>query len=255
MDDLFSLKGSRALVTGASGGIGGAVARALAGAGAAVAASGRRLEALEPLVSGLPGEGHRAVPFALGGGGDEGSEAAAGLFESACEALGGPVDILVNNAGSARDGLFSRLRPDDWRAVIEVNLSAVFFLSQAALRSMARERRGRVISVSSVVASLGNAGQANYAASKAGMEGMTRCLAHEVAPRGVTVNCVAPGFIDTAMTAALPEVVRGRFLSRTPMGRAGTPEDVAAACLFLASPAAAWITGQTLHVNGGMAMR
>ncbi|MGH6954109.1 MAG: 3-oxoacyl-[acyl-carrier-protein] reductase [Alphaproteobacteria bacterium] len=244
---MFELKDKRALVTGASGGIGGAIARALHRQGAAVALSGTRLPALEELAAEL-GERARAMPANLAD-----PSAADALVRGAESALGG-LDILVNNAGITRDGLALRLRDDDWQAVLDVNLTAAFRLARAALRGMVRRRWGRIVSIGSVVGVTGNPGQANYAASKAGLIGMTKALAAEVATRGVTVNCVSPGFIETAMTGSLDEEQRRRLLGRIPSGRFGTTADVAASVVFLASEEAAYVTGQTLHVNGGMAM-
>ncbi len=243
---MFDLSGRRALVTGASGDIGSAVARALAARGAAVAVSGTREEALLPLAAALPGG--IALPARL-----EDPAQAEELVPRAVAALGG-LDILVNNAGITRDSLALRMQDEAWEAVLAVNLTAAFRLARAALRPMVRARFGRIVSVTSVVGHMGNPGQANYAAAKAGLAGMTRALAAEVAARGVTVNCVAPGFIETRMTAALPEAVRAGLLERIPSGRLGTAGDVAACVLFLASDEAAYVTGQTLHVNGGMLM-
>ena len=244
---MFDLTGKTALVTGASGGIGGAVARALHGAGAAVAVSGTRRDRLDALTAEL-GERAAAAPCDLAD-----AEAVARLVGEAESALG-TLDILVNNAGVARDGLAMRMKDEDWRLVIEVNLTAAFRLSRAALRGMMRRRRGRIVNVSSVVGVTGNAGQANYAASKAGLIGMSKALAAETAGRGVTVNCVAPGLIDTEMTRGLDGARRERLLAGIPAGRAGAAADVAAATLFLASDEAGYVTGHTLHVNGGMAM-
>ena len=244
---MFDLTGKAALVTGATGGIGGAVARALRGAGAAVAVSGTRRERLEALAGEL-GEDCAALPCDLAD-----AEAAAGLAARAETALGG-LDVLVNNAGIARDALALRMKEEDWRRVLDVNLTAAFLLARAALRGMMRRRSGRIVSVGSVVGAAGNPGQANYAASKAGLVGMSKALAAEAAARGVTVNCVAPGLVDTEMTRGLPTPARERMVAAIPLGRAGAPEDVAAAVLYLASDEAAWVTGQTLHVNGGMAM-
>ena len=244
---MFDLTGKAALVTGATGGIGGAVARALRGAGATVAVSGTRRERLEALAGEL-GEGCAALPCDLAD-----AEAAAGLAARAETALGG-LDVLVNNAGIARDALALRMKEEDWRRVLDVNLTAAFLVARAALRGMMRRRSGRIVSVSSVVGASGNPGQANYAASKAGLVGMSKALAAEAAARGVTVNCVAPGLVDTEMTRGLPTPARERMVAAIPLGRAGAPEDVAAAVLYLASDEAAWVTGQTLHVNGGMAM-
>ncbi|MDX1482997.1 MAG: 3-oxoacyl-[acyl-carrier-protein] reductase [Alphaproteobacteria bacterium] len=244
---MFRLEGRGALVTGASGGIGGAIARALHGAGAAVALSGTRAEALEGLADEL-GDRAYAVPADLGS-----ADGAEGLAAAAEDVLGG-IDVLVNNAGLTRDGLAMRMSDDDWQAVIDVNLTAAFRLSRAVIRNMMKARWGRIISITSVVGATGNPGQVNYAASKAGLTGMTKSLAAEVAARGITVNCIAPGFITTAMTDVLTEAQRERILSAIPQGRFGEPPDIAAAAVFLASEEAAYITGQTLHVNGGMAM-
>ena len=243
---MFDLSDRTALVTGASGGIGAAIARAIAAQGARVGLSGTREAALEALAGEL--DGAAVLPCNLGD-----SEAADGLVARAEEALG-PLDILVSNAGVTRDGLFLRMRDEDWQTVLDINLTAGFRLTRSALRGMMRRRRGRIIAVSSVVGVTGNPGQANYAASKAGMIGMTKAVAAEVAGRGVTVNCIAPGFIDTAMTQDLSEKQRADALIRVPAGRFGLPGDVAAAAVFLASDEAAYVTGQTLHVNGGMAM-
>ena len=243
---MFDLSDRTALVTGASGGIGAAIVRALAAQGARVGLSGTREAALEALAGEL--DGAAVLPCNLGD-----SAAADGLVARAEEALG-PLDILVSNAGVTRDGLFLRMRDEDWQTVLDINLTAGFRLARAALRGMMRRRRGRIIAVSSVVGVTGNPGQANYAASKAGTIGMSKAVAAEVAGRGVTVNCIAPGFIDTAMTQELNEKQRTEALGRVPAGRFGLPGDVAAAAVFLASDEAAYITGQTLHVNGGMAM-
>jgi 3-oxoacyl-[acyl-carrier protein] reductase len=244
---MFDLTGRSALVTGASGGIGGAVARALHGAGAAVALAGRNTEALEALAGEL---GERAYVVA---GDLADAEAVAAVAKAAEEALGG-IDILVNNAGLTRDNLMMRLKDEDWDAVLDVNLKATFRLSRAVLRGMMKNRWGRIISITSIVGVTGNPGQANYAASKAGMIGMSKSLAAEVASRGITVNCVAPGFIVTAMTDALGDDATAKLAEAIPAGRLGAPEDVAACALFLASEEASYVTGQTLHVNGGMTM-
>ncbi len=244
---MFDLGGKSALVTGASGGIGGAIAKALHGRGARVALSGTRVDALEGLAKEL-GERAHVVPADLGGAG-----AATALAKDA-EAAMGSVDILVNGAGLTRDGLALRMRDEDWQRVLDVNLSAAFRLTRACLRGMIKNRWGRVVSIASVVGVTGNPGQVNYVASKAGLIGMTKSLAHEVASRGVTCNCVAPGVIVTAMTEAISEAQKDRFLAAIPMGRLGTVEDVAAGVVFLASDEASYVTGQTLHVNGGLAM-
>ena len=244
---MFRLDGKPALVTGASGGIGAGIARALHAQGASVVLSGTREVALQALAADL---GERvfvhAADLAL-------AEAADQLIEAA-EAAAGPLAILVNNAGMTRDMLALRMREEDWQAVLDVDLSAPFRLARAALRGMLRRRAGRIINISSVVGATGNAGQANYAAAKAGLIGMTKALAQEVAPRGVTVNAVAPGFIETPMTDRLGETQRGKLLGAIPLGRLGQPADVAGAVAYLASDEAGWITGATLHVNGGMAM-
>ncbi len=244
---MFDLSGQTALVTGASGGIGGAIGRALHRQGATVAVAGRRGAALDALVAEL-GEHAHALTADLAD-----PEASDRLVREA-EAAMGHVDILVNNAGITRDALALRLREEDWQAVIEVNLTAAFRLARAALRGMVRRRRGRVIAIASVVGITGNAGQANYAAAKAGLIGMAKSLAAETATRGITVNCIAPGLITTAMTDKLTDEQRARIAATIPMGRFGTAEDVAAAAVYLASAEASYITGQTLHVNGGMAM-
>ena len=244
---MFDLGGKTALVTGASGGIGGAIARALHAQGATVALSGTRVEALNALADAL-GDRRHVVPGDLAD-----ATATDQLFKDAEAALG-HVDILVNNAGLTRDMLAMRMRDEDWQAVIDVNLTAGFRLARACLRGMMRQRWGRVVGITSIVGVTGNAGQANYAAAKAGMIGMTKALAAEVASRGITVNCVAPGFIATPMTDGLKEEQRGRLLAAIPAGRLGDPADVAVAVVYLASPEAAYVTGQTLHVNGGMAM-
>lgn len=245
---MFDLAGKTALVTGASGGIGGAIARALHAQGAAVALSGTRREALEALSTTLGSRAHICVA-------DLADAASLEALVPAAEAALGSLDILVNNAGVTRDNLFLRMKDAEWDQVIAVNLTAAFRLSRAALKGMMRRRFGRIISVTSVVGATGNPGQGNYAASKAGLTGMTKSLAAEVASRSITVNCIAPGMIATAMTDALNEKQRENVLSRIPAGRLGTSEeDVAAAAVYLASTEAAYVTGQTLHVNGGMAM-
>ncbi|HWA43860.1 MAG TPA: 3-oxoacyl-[acyl-carrier-protein] reductase [Hypericibacter adhaerens] len=244
---MFDLTGKKALVTGASGGIGGAIAKALHAQGAEVGLSGTKVAALEALAGEL-GERAKVLPANLGEAG--GAES---LAKSAEAALG-QVDILVNNAGLTRDGLAVRMRDEDWNAVLDVNLGAAFRLCRALLMPMMRRRWGRIIGITSIVGVTGNPGQANYAASKAGMIGMSKALAAEVASRHITVNCVAPGFIATAMTDALNEKQKTELLSRVPMGRLGAAEDIAAAVVYLAANEAAYVTGQTLHVNGGMAM-
>ena len=244
---MFDLTGKCALVTGASGGIGSAIARALHGAGAQVALSGTRAEALEALRQEL-GERAHVTPANLSD-----ADSIAGLAKSAEEAMGA-VDILVNNAGVTRDQLFMRMKDEEWDQVLAVNLKAAFLLSKAVLRGMMKRRHGRIVSITSVVGAMGNPGQANYAASKAGLVGMTKSLAQEVASRGITANCVAPGFIETAMTDALTEDQKSAMLGAIPMQRFGQSGDVAAGVLFLASEEAGYVTGQTLHVNGGMAM-
>ena len=244
---MFDLTGKSALVTGASGGLGGAIARALHGQGAAVALSGTRRDALDALAGELGDRAH-VLPCDLSD-----AEAVAALVGQARDAMGA-LDILVNNAGMTRDGLALRMKDDDWAAVIEVNLSAAFRLSRAALRGMMKRRWGRIVNVTSVVGVTGNPGQANYAASKAGLIGMTKAIAAEVAGRGITVNCLAPGMIDTAMIQALSDDQREALRARIPAGRLGEAADIAAGAVYLASVEAAYVTGQTLHINGGMAM-
>jgi 3-oxoacyl-[acyl-carrier protein] reductase len=244
---MFDLSGKTALVTGASGGLGGAIARGLHGAGATVGLSGTRTEPLQALADELGSRAH-VLPCNLSD-----PEAVAALPDQAAKAMGS-VDILVNNAGITKDNLFIRMSDDDWDRVIALNLSAPMKLSRGVLRGMMKARWGRIINVTSVVASIGNPGQANYAAAKAGLEGMMKAVAAEVATRNITVNSVAPGFITTAMTDALNDEQRAGLLKRVPMGRMGDPQEVAAAVLYLASPEAAYVTGATLHVNGGMAM-
>jgi 3-oxoacyl-[acyl-carrier protein] reductase len=244
---MFDLSGKTALVTGASGGIGGAIARGLYAQGAAIVASGTRKDALEALCAEL---GARASVLQC----DLGDAAAVDALVGQAEALGAPIDILVANAGVTRDNLLVRMKDEEWEAVIKVNLEAYFRLARAALRGMMRRRSGRIIGITSVVGVMGNAGQANYAASKAGMIGFTKSVAQEMAPRGVTVNCIAPGMIESPMTDALTEQQRAAIVDRIPAGHLGVGADVAAACVYLASSEAAYVTGQTLHVNGGMAM-
>jgi 3-oxoacyl-[acyl-carrier protein] reductase len=243
---MFDLSGRTALVTGASGGIGEAIARQLHAQGATVVLAGRRRDALAALAEAL-GERVRVEVAELAESG------AAEQLIAAADADGG-LDVLINNAGLTRDNLALRMKDEDWQTVLDVNLTAVFRLIRAALRGMMRRRWGRIVNVTSIVALTGNPGQANYAAAKAGTIGMTKSLAAEVASRGITVNCVAPGFIQTPMTAALGEDQRRRLLERVPIGRLGNGADVAAAVGYLASEEAAYVTGQTLHVNGGMAM-
>ena len=244
---MFDLHGKCALVTGASGGIGGAIVRMLKQSGAQVALSGTRTNALQLLADEL-GDGAHVTPADLSTA--AGAEA---LGKAAVEAMGA-VDILVNNAGMTRDNLSMRLKDEDWQAVIDVNLSAAFRLSRACMKGMMKARWGRIINISSIVGVTGNAGQANYAASKAGMIGMSKSMAQEIASRGITVNCVAPGFIVTPMTDALSDQQKAGLTASIPAGRLGAVEDIAAACVYLASQEAAYVTGQTLHVNGGMAM-
>ena len=244
---MFDLTGRKALVTGATGGLGGAIARMLHAQGASVALSGTRVEALDALAAEL---GERAVVTPCNLAEKESVEA---LVPAAEEKLGG-LDILVNNAGVTRDNLFMRLKDEDWDSVIAVNLTAAFRLSRAAVKTMMRRRHGRIVSIGSVVGTAGNPGQGNYAASKAGLIGMSKALAAEVASRNITVNVVSPGFIESPMTQALNDKQREGILADVPMGRLGAGADVAAAVAYLVSDEAAYVTGQTLHVNGGMTM-
>jgi 3-oxoacyl-[acyl-carrier protein] reductase len=244
---MFDLTGKTALITGASGGIGAAIAKTLHGAGATVALSGTRVEPLQALAAEL-GDRVHVLPCNLSD-----AEAVNALPKQAAEAMGS-VDILVNNAGITRDNLFMRMSEEEWADVIEVNLTATMRLCKGVVRGMMKSRWGRIVNISSVVGATGNPGQANYAASKGGMVAMSKAIAYEVASRGITVNCVAPGFIETAMTDKLTEDQKAAILGQVPAGRMGTPEEIAAAVLYLASPEAAYMTGATLHVNGGMAM-
>ena len=245
---MFDLTGKTALVTGATGGIGGEIAKAMHAAGAHVVLSGTREAALQDLAQVL-GERTSAVAANLSD-----ADSVDGLIARAEEAAGAGLDILVANAGITRDGLLMRMKDEDWDAVLKVNLESYFRLSRAAMRGMMKRRSGRIIGITSVVGVMGNPGQANYAASKAGMIGFSKALAQEVATRGITVNCVAPGFIESPMTDALNEQQKAQILSTIPAGRLGSGGDVAAACVYLASNEAGYMTGQTLHVNGGMAM-
>lgn len=244
---MFDLSGKSALVTGASGGIGASIARALHEQGAAVALSGTRQDPLHALQSELGDRAH-VCPCDLSD-----SEAVGGLV-AAAEAAMGTVDILVNNAGLTRDNLSMRMKDEEWDAVMAVNLTAAFRLARSALRGMMKRRWGRIVGITSVVGVTGNPGQANYAASKAGMIGMSKSMAQEIANRGITVNCVAPGFITTAMTDALSDAQKETILARVPAGRLGEAAEIASAVVYLASDEAAYVTGQTVHVNGGMAM-
>ena len=244
---MFDLTGKNALVTGATGGIGDAIARRLHERGATVGLSGTRVERLEALAGDLGTRAH-VLPCDLGD-----PDAVDGLVKQA-EAAMEQVDILVNNAGITRDNLLMKLKDDDWQAVIDVNLTAAFRLSRAAVRGMMRRRWGRIVNITSVVGVTGNPGQGNYAAAKAGMIGLSKSLAAEIASRNVTVNCIAPGFIETAMTDVLPEDQKAKLLGRVPMARLGVPDDIAWSVVYAASEEAAYMTGQTLHVNGGLAM-
>lgn len=244
---MFDLTGKTALVTGASGGIGSAIAKSLHGQGATVALSGTRVEALEAVAAEL-GERTHILPCNLSD-----SAAVDALPKQAEEAMG-QLDILVNNAGVTKDNIFMRMKDEEWDTVLAVNLTASFRLARACMRGMMKRRWGRIISITSVVGTMGNPGQANYAASKAGVTGMTKSIAQEVASRNITVNCIAPGFIATAMTDALDEAQQERVNAMIPMGRMGSGEEIAAAALYLASEEAAYVTGQTIHVNGGMIM-
>ncbi len=244
---MFNLDGKSALITGASGGIGGDIARALHGAGATVGLSGTREAPLQALAEELGDRAH-VLPCNLSD-----AEAVAALPKAAAEAMGS-VDILVNNAGITRDNLFMRMSDEEWQQVLDVNLTATMRLCRGVLRGMMKARWGRIINISSVVGAIGNPGQGNYAAAKAGMIGMSKSLAYELASRGITVNAIAPGFITTAMTDKLTEDQKAGLLQKVPMGRMGEPTEIAAAVVYLASPEAGYTTGATLHINGGMAM-
>jgi len=245
---MFDLSGKTALVTGASGGIGGAIARGLHAQGAHVVLSGTRESALQALADEL-GERTSLVVANLAE-----SASVDGLVAASEAAAGHDLDIIVSNAGVTRDGLLMRMKDEDWETVLKVNLESYFRLARSALRGMMKRRSGRIIGITSVVGVMGNAGQANYAASKAGMIGFSKALAQEVASRNVTVNCVAPGFIQSPMTDALTDAQKAQIMNTIPLGRLGSGDDIAAACVFLASNEGAYVTGQTLHVNGGMAM-
>ncbi len=245
---MFDLSEKRALVTGATGGLGGAIARALHSAGASVAISGTRAEKLDELAAELGGDRVAVLPANLSD-----ADSVDALPGRVTDALGG-LDILVSNAGVTRDGLLMRMKDEDWDLVLKVNLEAYFRLSRAALRGMMKARWGRIIGITSIVGVTGNPGQANYAASKAGMIGFTKALAAETAKRNITANCIAPGFITSPMTDALNDKQREAILSTIPAGKLGTGDDIAAAALYLASQEAGYMTGQTLHINGGMAM-
>ncbi len=244
---MFDLTGKTALVTGATGGIGGAIAKALHAHGAVVGLSGRNADKLKELAAAL-GERVHILPADLAQ-----PDAAETLVKTATEAMG-KIDILVNNAGLTRDNLSMRMKPEEWNEVIGVNMTATFRLAQACQRGMMKNRFGRVVNVASIVGVTGNPGQCNYVASKAGMIGWSKAMAAELASRNVTVNCIAPGFIATAMTDALTDEQKAAINDKIPMARMGSAEDIAAAALYLASDEAAYVTGQTIHVNGGMAM-
>jgi 3-oxoacyl-[acyl-carrier protein] reductase len=245
---MFDLSGMTALVTGASGGLGSSITKALAGQGARLAVSGSNSEKLEAFRNALGGD-HVALACNLSDGASVDA-----LVPQAVEALGGKLDILVNNAGVTRDNLAMRMKDDEWDVVIRVNLEAAFRLMRAAMKPMMRARYGRIISITSIVGATGNPGQANYVASKAGLTGMSKAMAQEVASRGITINCVAPGFMTSAMTDALSDPQKEALLAKIPVGAMGSGEDIGAAVAYLASREAGYVTGQTLHVNGGMAM-
>jgi len=244
---MFDLSGKTALVTGASGGIGGAIARALHAQGATVALSGTRVDPLNELAAEL-GDRTHVVPCNLGD-----REAVSALPASAADAMGG-LDILVNNAGVTKDNIFMRMKDEEWDTVLDINLTSTMMLMRGVMRGMMKARWGRIINISSIVGVTGNPGQANYAASKAGVIGMGKSVAYEVASRGITVNAIAPGFITTAMTDKLTDDQKSNLLTGVPMGRMGTSDEIAAAAVYLASEEAGYVTGQTMHVNGGMAM-
>ncbi len=244
---MFDLTGKNALVTGASGGIGGSIAKALHGAGATVSLSGTRVEPLEALAAELGSRAH-VLPCNLSD-----AEAVDALPKQAVEAMGS-CDVLVNNAGITRDQIFMRMSDEEWSSVLEVNLTSTMRLCKGVVRGMMKSRWGRIVNISSIVGATGNPGQANYAAAKAGMVGMSKSIAYEVASRGITVNCVAPGFITTPMTEKLTDDQKGAIMGQIPAGRMGEADEIGAAVLYLASPEAAYTTGTTLHVNGGMAM-
>jgi len=245
---MFDLTGMTALVTGASGGLGSSIAKALAGQGARLAVSGSNAEKLEAFRAELGGD-HVALACNLSDGATVDA-----LVPQAVEALGGKLDILVNNAGVTRDNLAMRMKDDEWDIVIRVNLEAAFRLMRAAMKPMMRARFGRIISITSIVGATGNPGQANYVASKAGLTGMSKAMAQEVASRGITINCVAPGFMTSAMTDALSDAQKDALLAKIPVGAMGSGDDIGAAVAYLSSREAGYVTGQTLHVNGGMAM-
>ena len=244
---MFDLTGKKALITGASGGIGGSIAKALHARGADVALSGTRLEPLQALADAL-GDRTHILPCNLSD-----HAAVEALPKQAADAMGS-VDILVNNAGITRDNLFMRMSDEEWDSVLSVNLTSTMKLCKGVMRGMMKARWGRIVNITSIVGATGNPGQANYAASKAGVVGMSKSMAYEVATRGITVNCVAPGFIATAMTDKLTDDQKASILVQVPAGRMGDPDEIGAAVLYLSSPEAAYITGATLHVNGGMAM-